>query len=375
MSKKIRVGILFGGKSAEHEISLLSAKSVIDAIDKNKYEVVLIGINKTGEWFLQENSDQYLTNVDNAKLVQLKAAQNNVALVPKETGNPLVSLSGGKLNQALDVVFPILHGTFGEDGTIQGLLKLANIPFVGASVLASAVGMDKDVMKRLLRDAGIPIAKFLTVTEKNTHQYSFEQITNTLGLPFFIKPANLGSSVGISKVKNKDEFEKALQHAFEFDRKIIIEEYIKGREIECSVLGNDHPIASLPGELIPQHEFYSYEAKYLDQNGALFEIPAKLPAEIIENIQTMAIQAYQVLCCEGMARVDMFLTESNQIYLNEINTIPGFTAISMYPKMWEKSGLPYTDLIDRLIQLALERFEKEQRLQTSFRALEKSIIT
>lgn len=366
MSKKIRVGILFGGKSAEHEVSLLSAKSVIDAIDKNKYEVVLIGINKTGEWFLQENSDHYLTNSDSAKNVQLKAAENNVVLVPKERGNPLVSLSGNAKDQHLDVVFPVLHGSFGEDGTVQGLLKLANIPFVGASVLASAVGMDKDVMKRLFRDAGIQTARFVTVTQSTLPRYTFEYVQEKLGLPFFIKPANLGSSVGISKIKRKEDYMEKMLYAFEYDRKVLIEEFIPGREIECSVLGNEHPIASLPGELIPQHDFYSYEAKYLDKNGALFEIPAKLPEPLIKKIQDLAIQAYQVLCCEGMARVDMFLTKDEQLYLNEINTIPGFTSISMYPKMWEASGLEYPDLIDRLIQLALERFEAEQRLKTIF---------
>lgn len=365
MNKKIRVGILFGGKSAEHQISLLSAKSVIDAIDKNKYEVILIGINKSGEWFLHEDLTRCLLNADNAKLIQLKAAIEHVALVPKEIGNPLVSLSGQVSYQPLDVVFPILHGTFGEDGTVQGLLKLANIPFVGAGVLGSAVGMDKDVMKRLLRDAGLPTAKFLAFSQDQRDDMQFDVIKNTLGLPFFVKPANLGSSVGISKVKSESEFDEKVDFAFQFDRKIMIEEFIPGREIECSVLGNEYPIASLPGELIPQHEFYSYEAKYLDENGALFEIPAKLPQEIIHQIQTLATKAYRVLCCEGMARVDLFLKTKGQVFINELNTIPGFTRISMYPKMWEASGLPYPQLIDRLIELALDRFKKEQNLKTT----------
>ncbi len=362
---KIRVGVLFGGKSAEHEISLLSAKSVIEAMDKDKYEVVLIGINKSGEWFLHENLDRCLKHADNAKLIQLQEANEGVTLVTREMGNPLVSLSGRALNRTLDVIFPILHGTYGEDGTIQGLLKLVNIPFVGSGVLASAVGMDKDVMKRLLRDAGIPTAKFITVNFEAAKKLSFEQIEKTLGLPFFVKPANLGSSVGISKVKSKDEFEEKVAFAFQFDHKILIEEFIPGREIECSVLGNENPIASLPGEIIPQHEFYSYEAKYLDENGALFEIPAQLSEKEIQDIQSLAIETYQVLCCEGMARVDMFLQKDGRVVLNELNTIPGFTKISMYPKMWAATGLSYPDLIDRLIELAIERFQKEQKLKTT----------
>ncbi len=366
MSKKIRVGILFGGKSAEHEVSLLSAKSVIEAIDKNKYEVVLIGINKSGEWFLHEELKHCLLHADDAKLIQLKKVQETVALVPKELGNPLVSLSGKTLNKAIDVVFPILHGTYGEDGTVQGLLKLANVPFVGAGVLASAVGMDKDVMKRLLRDAELPTAKFLVVNRFDSKNLKFETIKKILGLPFFVKPANLGSSVGISKIKSEDDFYEKVALAFEYDRKILFEEFIPGREIECSVLGNDDPIASLPGEVIPQHEFYSYEAKYLDQNGALFEIPAQLSAELVIKIQTLAIETYKTLCCEGMARVDMFLKEDGQIVINELNTIPGFTRISMYPKMWVASGLSYPDLIDKLIELALQRFRDEQSLKTDF---------
>lgn len=366
MSKKIRVGVLFGGKSAEHEVSLLSAKSVIEAIDKNKYEVVLIGINKSGEWFLHEDLSRCLLHAEDAKLIQLKKNQETVAIVPKELGNPLVSLSGRTLHKAIDVVFPILHGTYGEDGTVQGLLKLANIPFVGAGVLASAVGMDKDVMKRLLRDAGLPTAKFIAYNRFDSKNLKFENIRKILGLPFFVKPANLGSSVGISKIKSEDDFYEKVAFAFEYDRKILFEETISGREIECSVLGNEDPIASLPGEVIPQHEFYSYEAKYLDANGALFEIPAQLPAELIIKIQTLAIEAYKILCCEGMARVDMFLKEDGEVVLNELNTIPGFTRISMYPKMWAASGLTYPELIDKLIQLALARFEDEQSLKTHF---------
>lgn len=374
MSRKIRVGILFGGKSAEHEISLLSAKSVIDAMDKNKYDPVLIGISKTGEWFLHEDLTRCLLHADNAKLIQLQSAAESVALVPKELGSPLVSLTHSSLTHALDIVFPILHGTYGEDGTVQGLLKLANIPFVGAGVLASAVGMDKDVMKRLLREANIPIAKFVTLTAASLKTLDFEKLKQTLGLPMFVKPANLGSSVGIAKIKSKEDFCEKVAFALQYDHKVLIEECIVGREIECSVLGNENPIASLPGEVIPQHEFYSYEAKYLDANGALFEIPAKLSATEIETVQALAIKAYQTLCCEGMARVDMFLQADGQVLLNEINTIPGFTKISMYPKMWAASGLSYPDLIDKLIELALERFKKEQTLKTTFNLPEKQPV-
>jgi len=376
VSKKIRVGILFGGRSAEHEVSLLSAKSIVEAIDKNKYEPVLIGINKSGEWFLHEDMNNCLANSDNAKLIQIHEAKERekVTVVPRKIGSPLVSLSGHALDRPLDVVFPVLHGTYGEDGTIQGLLKLANIPFVGSGVLASAVGMDKDIMKRLLRDAGIPTAKFITLHSHSYQSVTFEELEAVLGLPFFVKPANLGSSVGISKVKSKQEFTEKVEFAFQFDHKVLIEEFISGREIECSVLGNDAPIASLPGEVIPQHEFYSYEAKYLDDNGALFEIPAKLNEQEIHNIQALSIKAFQVLCCEGMARVDVFLQKDGRIVMNELNTIPGFTKISMYPKLWAVSGLPYSNLIDQLIELALERFQKEQNLKTHITLLGEKLV-
>jgi D-alanine-D-alanine ligase len=253
----------------------------------------------------------------------------------------------------------------GEDGTIQGLLKLANVPFVGAGVLGSAVGMDKDVMKRLLRDAGLPIAKFLTFHGSDLRALRFATVKKTLGVPLFVKPANLGSSVGISKVTDKDHFRRAIVDAFRYDNKIVIEEFIQGREIECAVLGNEKPVASLPGEIIVRHDFYSYEAKYIDDKGARFEIPARLPKAVVKKIRALALQAYRVLDCEGMARVDFFLRAGGKVLVNEINTIPGFTKISMYPKMWHASGISYPRLIDRLIELALERSRKEKRLRTS----------
>jgi D-alanine-D-alanine ligase len=363
MADKIKVGVVFGGKSAEHEVSLQSAKNVIEAIDKKKYEVVLIGIDQKGKWYLNEDTN-YLLNASDPRLIRLYHTDEEVGLIPGEESNQLMNVSKYRRIGNINVIFPVLHGPFGEDGTIQGLLKLANIPFVGASVLGSAIGMDKDVMKRLLRDAGMPIAKFQAFTRSSIDDIEFDFIRDQLGSPVFVKPANLGSSVGVSKVSDENSFNKAIQYAFEYDNKILIEEYIEGREIECSVMGNENPTASVPGEVLPQHEFYSYEAKYIDENGAILEIPANLPDDVVKNVQEYAIKAFKVLCCEGMARVDMFLKNDNRVILNEINTIPGFTKISMYPKLWEASGITYTELIDRLIQLAIERFEREQKLKT-----------
>jgi D-alanine-D-alanine ligase len=363
MARKIRVGILFGGRSAEHEVSLQSAKNIIDAIDTNKYEVVLIGIDKKGRWHLNEES-RFVLPTTQSRLPILAETGENLALVPGKQDEQLVALSGERKPGSLDVIFPVLHGPFGEDGTVQGLLKLANVAFVGAGVLGSAVGMDKDVMKRLLRDAGIPIARFIVANRYSPNDIGFDYARTQLGLPLFIKPANLGSSVGIHKVKNCEEFERAVLDAFNYDNKILVEECIQGREIECSVLGNDNPVASVPGEILPRHEFYSYEAKYLDENGAVLEIPAKLSPETSERIRQLAIETFSVLCCEGMARVDFFLRNGEEIIVNEINTIPGFTRISMYPKLWEATGISYTELIERLIQLALQRFEREKRLKT-----------
>ncbi|MGZ5545947.1 MAG: D-alanine--D-alanine ligase [Limisphaerales bacterium] len=363
MAKKIRVGIVFGGRSAEHEVSLQSAKNIIDAIDTNKYELVLIGIDKQGQWHLDEES-RFLLPVTESGLPELPITGGNLALVPGQQNNQVVAISGEKRVGSLDVVFPVLHGPFGEDGTIQGLLKLANIAFVGAGVLGSAIGMDKDVIKRLLRDAGIPVARFIVANKYSSKEIDFDDARGQLGLPLFVKPANLGSSVGIHKVRDRDEFERAVRDALNYDNKILIEECINGREIECSVLGNDDPIPSVPGEILLRHEFYSYKAKYLDENGAVLEIPAKLSPETSERVRQVAIKTSTVLCCEGMARVDFFLRNGEEIIVNEINTIPGFTRISMYPKLWEASGIAYSELIDRLIQLAIERFESERRLKT-----------
>ncbi len=366
MVKKIRVGILFGGKSAEHEVSLQSAKNVAEAIPKDKYEVVPIGIDKSGRWLLNDASN-FLLQSAGSPMPQLKDSGKQVALIPESAGGlTYVGTGGGRAAaRGVDVVFPILHGPFGEDGTVQGLLKLAGIPFVGAGVLGSAVGMDKDVTKRLLRDAGIPIGKFLTF--KSSDKIIFAKVKKELGLPVFIKPANMGSSVGVSKARNEKEFKTAVLDAFKYDNKIILEEFIKGREIKCAILGNDKLVASLPGEVIMKNkdDFYSYDAKYINEDGAVLKIPADLPRKTIKKVQGLAVKTFQTLSCEGLGRVDMFLKENGEVLVNEINTIPGFTSISMYPKLWEASGISYPKLIDTLIQLALERFAKEAKLKTS----------
>lgn len=363
MRKKLRVAILFGGKSAEHEISLISARNIAEAMDKKKYEIVAIGIDKEGRWFFDDGA-RLLFESDQTE-VKVRGPSYTAAVLPGATQTPIVQLATRRSLGEIDVVFPVLHGPFGEDGTVQGLLKLADVPFVGAGVLGSAVGMDKDVMKRLLRDASIPVPKFLVFNRGSASPIDFANVKQDLGLPLFVKPANLGSSVGISKVASEDQFSRATKEAFRYDNKILIEESIRGREIECSVLGNEYPIASVPGEIITRHDFYSYDAKYLDEKGAQLVIPAELSKEIVKEVQAMAVRTFDTLCCEGMARVDFFLRNGREILVNEINTIPGFTQISMYPKLWQASGLPYAKLVDRLIELALERFQKEKNLRTS----------
>lgn len=349
--KRLKIGILFGGKSAEHEVSLQSARNVINSLDKNKYEVVPMGITKEGRWLLS-NTSNYLLNSNDPKLIKLNTASREIVPINDEV----------RTKEKIDVIFPVMHGPFGEDGSMQGLLKLAGVPFVGAGVLGSAVGMDKEVMKRLLRDAGLPVNKFLAL--RSNEKISYTQAKKKLGNTVFIKPANMGSSVGVSKARNEREFKKALAEAFKYDTKILIEEYIPCREIECAVLGNDTPIASVPGEIIANQEFYSYDAKYIDK-GAVAEIPAKIPQKTAKKIRELAVRTFKALECAGLGRVDFFLTKKSKIYVNEINTIPGFTDISMYPKLWEASGIPQGKLLDILINLALERFDKEKKLKTS----------
>jgi D-alanine-D-alanine ligase len=364
-SRKIRVGILFGGKSAEHEVSLRSAKNVLQAIDTDKFEPVLVGIGKDGRWHYA--ADQAAISGDrDVQLTAERDGDSTVTLMPGSRDGALTATAGPDADASLDVVFPILHGPMGEDGSIQGFLELANLPYVGPGILGSAIGMDKDVMKRLLRDAGIAVADFEVVRTAALSPAEVEKLLQRLGLPLFVKPANMGSSVGVTKVNTAEDLLPAIADALRFDLKVLVERAIVGDEIECAVLGNDDPQASVIGRVIPTDGFYSYEAKYIDDKGAALEIPADISPEVSERARAVAIQVFNILSCEGMSRVDMFATKDGSIVVNEINTIPGFTKISMYPKLWEVSGLTYTDLITRLIELAIARFERRQKLATTY---------
>ncbi len=363
---KLRVGVLFGGRSAEHEVSLVSAASVLRGLDSKKFEVIPIGITKAGRWVLPRQ----LASGEPTHTELRRALTNGRAVsLPAEPGAGAVARPEAESRAPLqfDVLFPVLHGTFGEDGTVQGLLELADIPYVGAGVLGSALGMDKEVQKRLFLQAKLPVAKFASVLRREWEAARARalQRARSIRLPVFVKPANLGSSVGITKVKRAGELEAAIEHAFEFDRKVLVEQGIAGREIEVSVLGNDEPRASLPGEVIPAREFYDYTAKYLEDS-TRFLVPAKLKPAQVRRFQELAVEAFRALDCAGMARVDFLLERrSGRIYLNEVNTIPGFTAISMYPKLWEASGLPYGKLLEWLIELALERHREKLRTRFS----------
>jgi len=361
---KLRVGIVFGGKSAEHEVSLQSAKNILDAIDKTRFEPVLLGIDKQGQWHLNDASD-FLINAQDPALIALNRAGEGVALVPGESRQQIIARQSGNALSQIDVIFPIVHGTLGEDGSLQGLLRMAALPFVGSGVLGSAVSMDKDVTKRLLRDAGLAVAPWISVTQAQRSRINASEVIAQLGLPLFIKPANQGSSVGVSKVDSAEAFDSALDVAFTFDRKVLIEKGIKGREIECAVLGNDDPQASPCGEIVVHDTFYSYETKYLSETGAQTQVPAAIDAETSDAIRAVAIKAFQALECSGMARVDVFLTDAGEIIVNEVNTLPGFTNISMYPKLWQAAGLGYRDLISRLIELALDRHQQASQLKSS----------
>jgi D-alanine-D-alanine ligase len=398
---KLRVGILFGGRSGEHEVSLLSAASVVNAIDKTKYEVVPIGITKDGRWLTAEHAERLLKGKgeegDGARATQtqLRAgdpeatpgaavlargesvvvppepARRDAGLAPFQTDANLRRASDRAIN--VDVIFPVLHGTFGEDGTIQGLLELADIAYVGAGVLGSSAGMDKDIMKSLFRAAGLPIVKHVTVLRSQFEgeaKKTQKLVESKLRYPVFVKPANLGSSVGISKAHDRKELGPAIAEAAKFDRKIVIEEGVggkknKAREIECAVLGNDDPKASIAGEIVPCKEFYDYDAKYLAEGSELV-IPAKITKAEMKTVRRLAIAAFQAVDCTGLARVDFLMDpKSRRIFVNEINTMPGFTAISMYPKLWGATGLPYPELIDRLVQLGVQRHEDKKRNQYS----------
>lgn len=364
MQKK-HIAVLCGGQSAEHEVSIESAKNVIQALDTQRYDVSVIFVTRRGEWFLLDSQE---TITQNAAMQPLPEPIVGKRLVFQLGSAQAVQIEekGSLRPFQIDMIFPVLHGVRGEDGTLQGLLEMAHIPYVGAGVLGSAVCMDKEVAKRLLQHAAIPVARWITASRENMATLQFDAVVAEIGLPFFVKPANAGSSIGISKVKAQADFTAALHLAQQYDHKILLEKYIPGREIECAVLGNQtgnssvkNISSSLPGEIIPHVEFYSYAAKYLDADAATLKTPAELPLEIVERIQALAKKAFNVLGCDGMARVDFFLTQAGDIFLNEVNTLPGFTQISQYPYMWHVSGLLYPDLLDGLIDLAFARFARD----------------
>jgi D-alanine-D-alanine ligase len=383
--KKLRVGVIYGGRSGEHEVSVASAASIIKNLDRSRYEPLPIRIEKDGRWTMADRAPTAMSAADVIEQARASGARGlragrEAVLVAHPSDEALLTFERRVATRgaddspvavtglALDVVFPVLHGPYGEDGSVQGLLELANVPYVGAGVTASAAGMDKAVMKRLFESFGLPVAPWQAFTH---HEWTRdrEALTTralTLGLPLFVKPANLGSSVGISKVKSRDDLQSAIDHAADFDRRIVVEAGVpEAREIECAVLGNDEPSASVAGEIVPSREFYDYEAKYLD-DGSETIIPADLPADVAREVQRLAIAAFKAIDAAGMSRVDFLLSRtSGALYVNEINTIPGFTTISMFAKLWEASGVSYPELVDRLIQLALARHAEKQRLRTS----------
>jgi D-alanine-D-alanine ligase len=357
-----RVAVLFGGRSAEHEVSCISARFVIDALDPERTEVVPIGIGRDGRW--HRLSGPPALPGETGRMPEVTDGSGTAVELAAEAGSQeLVAADGSR--EPIDVVFPVLHGPFGEDGTVQGLLELAGVPYVGAGVLGSAIGMDKDVQKRLFMQAGLPVGPFETIFEKEWEDdpESAEASAEALGYPLFTKPATLGSSVGISRVSAPAELAASLEEAFRYARHALVEKAAEGaREIECAVLGNDEPVASVAGEIVPEgHEFYDYEAKYLDEHGAQLLVPADLKPEVLEEVQRLAVAAFRTVRCAGMARVDFFLLGEDELWLNEVNTIPGFTSISMFPRLWEASGLPYGELVQRLLDLAFERNEAERK--------------
>lgn len=348
-----RIVILFGGKSGEHEVSLNSARSVLNAIDRSQYDIQTIGISNEGQWFWGVHPEDWQRDTSRHG--------TQVTLVHDPSNPRFIALDGSELEQEgkFDLIFPVLHGPYGEDGTIQGLFEMANIPYAGSGVLGSALGMDKDRMKAVFAEAGLPQAAYMTLLRSEFRaepEKVIQNIESKIGYPCFVKPANLGSSVGISKARNRTELQQALDFAAQYDRKIVVEENITGREIELSVLGNDSAAASVPGEILPGKEFYDYEAKYLD-TGSRLVIPAPLDAEVVAQLQDMAVRAFHAVEASGLSRVDFFVTGDNRIFINEINTMPGFTQISMYPKLWDASGIPYPELISRLITLGFERYQ------------------
>ncbi len=363
----LTVGVLFGGRSGEHDVSLCSAASVVSAMDPGKYNVVAIGIDRDGRWYVQDRP-VIVDDKDFGRILKLEK-KGNWFVNHFEDSNKLVLYDADeKKKVSVDVVFPAVHGTYCEDGTLQGLLELAMVPYVGADSVGSSIGIDKDVTKRLLRDCGIPVVPWKTIFREDwlrDRGTLLENLKADLPLPLFVKPARTGSSVGVKKVKAHGELSNAIEFAFQYDTKLLIEKGINAREIECAVLGNNEPRASILGEIRTRHEFYSYESKYIDPEGAELVIPASLSDGLSASIRTAAVEGYRALCCGGMARVDFFLDKnSGAYYLNEINTLPGFTSISMYPKLWSRSGMEYPALIDRLIELALERHRARMSIRT-----------
>lgn len=359
---KLSLAVIIGGKSPEHAISLRSGRSVINALNKEKYDIAVIGIEKDGTWCLHPYDDFLLHADDNSKIA-LKPSKKRVFLDTKGNKTLLIDRKSNKKIKKIDVAFPVLHGPNGEDGIIQGLLRNVNVPFVGVDILASAIGMDKDIAKRLWRDAGIPIARYETLLKSDKSKISYQELVKKLGSPLFVKPANAGSSVGVHKVTNQDEFKFAVNDAFQYDRKLLVEEAIEGIEVECAVLGNENPKPSVIGGIVPTEKFYSYDAKYISSTGAKLMIPADIDSKTSRLIQKTAIKAFQCIGAEGLSRVDFFLKKDNSIVLNEINTLPGFTSISMYPKLWEASGVTYVSLLDQLIQLGIRRHQSLSKLK------------
>lgn len=361
---KTRIGVLYGGKSPEHKVSLQTAMAVMNAIDKTKFDVIPIYITTDGQWV---KGEKLTSSVQDVK--QLQMTPDAKAILPVALNQaPAAKETNVSTEDTIDVIFPLLHGPNGEDGTVQGLLELLNIPYVGNGVLASAAGMDKVIMKNLFAQAGLRQAKYVTFLKKEwqrNEEATYDKVENELGYPCFVKPANAGSSVGISKCKKREDIKQAFMDAFRYDRKIIVEEAIVGREVEIGVIGNDEPICSVVGEIIPKNEFYDYQAKYEDGNTQLI-IPANITEEQYKTIQQMAITAFRALDLSGLVRADFFLTQDGDVYINEVNTMPGFTPFSMFPILWKHSGISYSELIEKLVQLAIERHQEKQTITYTF---------
>jgi len=351
--RKLRVGVLYGGRSVEHDVSLLSAKNILQNIDTNKFEIYLLAIDKEGKWYLCNDINEPINS--GAPLSVILDAREPYFIAEEE-------------QVSLDVIFPILHGTDGEDGSVQGLLQTLNIAYVGSGVLGSAAAMDKLLAKRVLQSAGLPVADFEAFQHHERQSIDFQKLADHLGLPFIIKPANLGSSVGVSKISSEENFEEALDYAFKYDKSILIEEFIDGREVECAILGNKNPLASVAGEVVlsSKYDFYSFTAKYEDPDSAEITVPADLPDSVHDDIKGLCLKAYDILNCQDLARVDLFVKANGTVFINEINTLPGFTNISMYPSLIQHAGISYQELITRLIEMARQRFLDSSRIITDY---------